>query len=181
MNTPESGSIRELARRWGKDEKSVRKAKAAGKLAGFLAKRGKREIVTDLAGALAALRAGQSDSIAGTNADTSAIADQQPTGSVISAMTLVEAQRIATLERSRKLRMENDLREGSLVEIGKAARLAFEAQRTIRESLLNIPARLAAELAAETDAARVHIRLDGALREALMSAADGIAAVAVNE
>ena len=84
---------------------------------------------------------------------------------------------MATLERGRKLRLENDLKDGRLVEVSQAAREAFEAARTIREAMLNIPARVSAELAAESDAARVYSKLDAALREALNSTADRLMAV----
>lgn len=90
--------------------------------------------------------------------------------------SLVDAQREATQERARKLRLENNLREGQLVEAGAAAREAYEFARTLREAILNVPARVAAELAVETDASRVHIRLDAALREALQSTATDVAA-----
>jgi hypothetical protein len=86
--------------------------------------------------------------------------------------SLVDAQRLAMLERARKLKLENDLREGQLVEVAVAAKQGFEFSRTIRESILNLPARLSAELAAESDADRVYRRLDAALREALEATAD---------
>ena len=89
----------------------------------------------------------------------------------VSGSSLVEAQTIAMFERARKLRLENDLREGQLLEVGRASREAFEFARVLRESILNIPARLSAELAGESDAARVFTLLDGALREALQSTA----------
>jgi hypothetical protein len=85
--------------------------------------------------------------------------------------SLVAAQTQAMLERVRKLRMENNLREGTLVEVEQARREAFDFARSLRENVLNIPARLAAELAAETDTARVFARLEGALREALEATA----------
>lgn len=84
-------------------------------------------------------------------------------------MTLVEAQKETHIQRARMLRMENDLREGTLVEGAQAAKAAFEFARTVREAVLNVPARIAAELAAESDASRVHVRLEAALREALVS------------
>jgi hypothetical protein len=84
---------------------------------------------------------------------------------------LVDAQRIAMYERARKLRLENDEREGKLLDVSKASREAFEFARILREAVLNVPARLAAELAAESDATRLHIRLDRALREALETTA----------
>jgi len=85
--------------------------------------------------------------------------------------TLVQAQTEAALQRGRQLRMENDLQAGLLVEADTAASEAFEFARTLRENILNIPARLAAELAAESDAGIVHRRLEDALREALESTA----------
>jgi hypothetical protein len=41
---------------------------------------------------------------------------------------------------------------------------------------LNIPARVAAELAAESDPGKVHMRLDAAIREALNATADALLA-----
>jgi hypothetical protein len=93
---------------------------------------------------------------------------------------LVDAQRIAMYERARKLRLENDEREGKLLDVSKASREAFEFARILREAVLNVPARLAAELAAESDATRLHIRLDRALREALETTASTLEK-AVNE
>jgi hypothetical protein len=91
---------------------------------------------------------------------------------VIGANTLVAAQRSATLERSRKLKIENDRAEGTLVRVVDATREAFESGRTIRKALMNIPARISAELAAEPDAGRVYSKLEAALREALVTLAD---------
>lgn len=111
-------------------------------------------------------------------ADTPDVETPPVESSVISAKTLIEAQRLATLERAKKLRLENDLTRGRLVEVGKVAKEAFEAQRTLREAILNIPSRLSAELAAESDAARVYLRLEAALREALNETADTLLATA---
>jgi len=103
-------------------------------------------------------------------------ADAEPSAGT--APTLVAAQTEAVLERGRKLRLENNLREGMLVEADQAAREAFEFARVIREAVLNIPARISAELAAETDGARVYSRLDAALRAALESTAATLEAAA---
>jgi hypothetical protein len=88
--------------------------------------------------------------------------------------TLNGAQRLVTLERARKLRLENEIKRGRLVDVSTAAKEAFEAERIIRESILNLPARLSGELAAETDAGRVYAKLDAALRQALNDAADAL-------
>jgi len=100
----------------------------------------------------------------------------QARGEVIPADTLIEAQRRATVERERKLRIENDVLEGRLVDRAQVDKVNFEAERVIRENMLNIPSRLAGELAAESDAARVQIRLDAAIRQALNLAADNLEA-----
>jgi hypothetical protein len=106
--------------------------------------------------------------------------DDYPTGEFVSAATLVEAQRLATNERARKLKLDNDTRQGRLIPVEKVAKEAFEAERIIRETLLNLPARLASELAAEfgADSNKVYVRLDRALREALNTSADALLAVA---
>ncbi len=87
-------------------------------------------------------------------------------------VTLVDATRLAMLERARKLRIANDQAEGRLIELAAADRQAFAFARAIRENIQNVPARNAAELAAEPDAARVYSRLDAVLREALTATAE---------
>lgn len=86
-------------------------------------------------------------------------------------VTLVEAQRLAMLERGRRLKLDNDLKEGLLIEAERASREAFEFARVLREAILNVPGRIAAELAGETDAARIHVLLETALRSALETTA----------
>jgi hypothetical protein len=99
--------------------------------------------------------------------------------------TLIDAQTQANLERARKLRLENDVTESRLMPIERVKKEGFEAQRIIRESILNLPVRVAGEIAAETDPARVQLRLEELLHEALNAAADGLMAdealLAVNE
>lgn len=85
--------------------------------------------------------------------------------------TLAEAQRTAVLERARKLKLENDLFEGSLVKMDQVLRESFTFSRAVRENVLNVPPRLAAAIAAESDATRVHLELDRALRQALEATA----------
>lgn len=70
-------------------------------------------------------------------------------------------------EKLRKLRMENDLRAGQLIEAKAAERAAFTSARVVRDNILNIPARIAAELASLTDPGQVMTLLDKELRQAL--------------
>jgi hypothetical protein len=89
--------------------------------------------------------------------------------------SLSDAQRRATLERARSYRLANQQKQGKLYDRAVAKREAFECARTIRDSMLNLPDRLAAELAAETDPARVYARLEAEIRKALAVLAEALA------
>lgn len=90
--------------------------------------------------------------------------------------TLASAQRTVAVERARSLQLTNEQRSGRLIPAALAIRQAFDAARMLREAILNLPARLAGELAAETDADRVYGRLDAELRLALEATATKIQA-----
>lgn len=63
---------------------------------------------------------------------------------------------------------------GQRVPIDEVKKEAFSLARRVRESLMNIPDRVAAELAGETDATRIHLRLSDELQMALTElASDG--------
>lgn len=85
----------------------------------------------------------------------------------LTADTLAEAQMLAALELARQRRLANQLREEQLVPAAAVKKLRFEAERALRENLLNIPARIAGSLAAESDVSQVYLLLDEAIREAL--------------
>lgn len=160
----ERTSLRGFAKRVGVTENAVRKAIASGRLSQSIGREKNRPFVRDAELA---------------EAEWSANSQPQPDKTkVISHDTLVEAQRSATLERARKLKLDNDLKDGRLIEVATVKREWFELARTIRKAIQNIPARLSAELAAEPDAGRVYSKLDAALRDALNVLADEVAAVA---
>ena len=83
--------------------------------------------------------------------------------------TLTYAEARAQHERfkSRLAELEVATIEGKLVNADKVKREAFRAARQVRDSLLNLPDRLAAELAAETNQFKVHQRLVKEIRRAL--------------
>jgi phage terminase Nu1 subunit (DNA packaging protein) len=87
-------------------------------------------------------------------------------------LTLVEASTRVAIQREKKLRLENRRTRGSLLHRAVVQREQFESARAVRDALLNIPDRLASELAAESDATAVHARLDAELRECLESVAE---------
>ena len=90
-------------------------------------------------------------------------------------VTLSEARRLLTLERQKALEIANAVKLGELVSVVLVERDHFEAMRTVRDSMLNIPDRVAAELAAESSSTEVHARLDAEIRQALASTAKRLA------
>lgn len=80
---------------------------------------------------------------------------------------LVDVQVKVATERARVLRLEADLKAGKLLDAEEVKRDVFEAARVTRDNVMNVPDRVAAELAAESDPARVHARLGDELEKAL--------------
>src|SRR3990167_4848169 len=189
QRTSRSGvSLREFGRRIGVSGTAVRKAIKAGRLVKSLGKSPTGRIIVADFEAAKIEWAHTTRTSKGVRTDPMPPGSQSPApppetstddlqgllhpGELMSASTLIEAQRLATLERARKLRMENEVAQGHLVPADVAAKEAFEAGRIIREAVLNVPARIAGELAAETDPARVQLRLEVVLREALTATAN---------
>jgi len=76
-------------------------------------------------------------------------------------------------------RIDFEKAEGKLMEVEKIKASAFKVARTVRDGLLNLPDRIAHELAHETEAAQIHKRLMDEIRtvlEALAQSNDQIAA-----
>ena len=70
-------------------------------------------------------------------------------------------------QRARLSQLECERLEGTLVVAADMEKAIFELARKTRDALLNIPARLAAILAAESDRKRVEEMLDIEMRKAL--------------
>jgi len=96
------------------------------------------------------------------------------------AVALSPQSQRALLDAARReevdLRLQ--LKRGELIEVAKVRRFSFEVSRTARDRILNVPDRLADELAATTDPRLVHLRLSAELREALTALSADIAALA---
>lgn len=69
--------------------------------------------------------------------------------------------------KARLAQLELEQREAKLVEVEAVQRESFRIARLVRDSLLNIPDRVAGELAAETNQFKVHQRLVKEIRRAL--------------
>ena len=80
--------------------------------------------------------------------------------------------RKARAERERtsadRAQLELDQLRGKLIDVDEAKRLAFTSFRSVRDAVLNVPARVAAQCAAETDALRVEQLIEDELSLALL-------------
>lgn len=66
-------------------------------------------------------------------------------------------------------KLEFEQKSGKVVNAEEVRAEAFKIARFVRDAMLNIPDRLAAELAAENDQFKVHARLTQEIRRALVS------------
>lgn len=82
-------------------------------------------------------------------------------------ITYAEARAQHERFKARLAQLELEEREGKLVEAEVVKQQAFRVARMVRDSLLNLPDRVAGELAAETNQFKVHQRLTLEIRRAL--------------
>lgn len=82
-------------------------------------------------------------------------------------MSYAEARAAHERFKARLAELEMEEREGKLIEADAAKREAFRVARQVRDALLNLPDRVAGELAAETNQFKVHQRLVAEIRRAL--------------
>ena len=96
-------------------------------------------------------------------------ADERPEITVEPGEQITYAEARAQHERfkARLAELELDTREGKLVNADDAKQVAFKVARQVRDALLNLPDRVAGELAAETNQFKVHQRLTKEIRRAL--------------
>lgn len=87
--------------------------------------------------------------------------DEPKTATFQQARTLREAY------MARLAKLEFDEKSGLLVRADAVKNEAFKVARTVRDNMLNIPDRIAAELANETNQFKVHQRLTAEIRRAL--------------
>lgn len=88
-------------------------------------------------------------------------APEQRTGTFQQARTLREAY------MARLAKLEYEEKSGKLVQADAVKNEAFKTARMVRDNLLNIPDRVAGELAAESNQFKIHQRLTLEIRRAL--------------
>lgn len=77
------------------------------------------------------------------------------------------------LEQAKRLELKNKVESGEYLPAREVEESAFNSARITRDAILNIPDRIAALLAAESDAMQVHKILTEELRRALENLAHG--------
>jgi hypothetical protein len=82
--------------------------------------------------------------------------------------TYAQSRAVRELYLARLAKIEFEERAGKLISRDEATVAAFTKARTVRDNLLNIPDRVAAMLAAETDPVRTHQILTDEIRKALI-------------
>jgi hypothetical protein len=83
----------------------------------------------------------------------------------VPSLTISKARKEKYLAESARLNFEE--RIGELVKVSEVKDASFKVARTIRNNLMALPDRLAAELAAETNQFRVHKTLTDEIRRAI--------------
>ena len=97
----------------------------------------------------------------------------QPADAPAAGLDYFRARAIRESYLARLAKIEFEEKTAKLVSRDEVQVAAFTKARTIRDNLLNIPDRLAATLAAETDADRVHQLLSAEIRQALEELSGG--------
>lgn len=88
-----------------------------------------------------------------------------------------EVERAKYLKHKAELtRLEEEEKKGLLVSLDSQRHEAYRIGRILQTNILNIPARIAQDLAIETDASIIHRKLETELRQAMQDIADIISA-----
>ncbi len=169
-------SMRSYAKYRGVSPQAVSKAVAAGRITTEVDANGERKINSEVADQQWASNSNQSRKTTPTRAEMAGVtppAQEQasiPEGETAAAAVGATYQKSKTMREgymARLAQLEYEERKGKLVSADKVKVSAFNTARIVRDSILNIPDRIAAELASETDPHKLHTKLTEALVEAL--------------
>lgn len=102
-------------------------------------------------------------------------------GDISQRTSIAAAQRIKVIWSAKRERLRYERDAGKLVDAAEVKAEAFRFARIVRDNLLNVADRLAAQIAAEQDPARVHELLDVEIRKALEGLAEAPAEQSIAE
>lgn len=111
-----------------------------------------------------------------TKLATSGAPDEAPAEAAQRGPAYAQSRAIREAYMARLAKLDFEERSGRLIEVDKVKAAAFKVARTVRDGLLNLPDRVAHELAHETDPAAVHHRLSTEIRAVLEALATPAAA-----
>lgn len=86
------------------------------------------------------------------------------------APTLLASRQIREAYQARMAKLDYDERTGKTIESEEVKEQSFKAARIVRDNMLNIPDRLAAELAGETNQFTIHKKLTDEIKKAIQDA-----------
>jgi phage terminase Nu1 subunit (DNA packaging protein) len=166
---PENISVSAFARHIGVDEAAVRKAVKTGRLERSVSRKANgRTVIVSLAAAQAEWETNRDPAKGGKSAPGSETARRGD------FPTTADVRRRLLTAQARKAESQARKMSGQLVPAAGVRRETFEVMRTIRDNLQNIPDRVAHELAAEIDPAKIHARLETEIRQALNASAEAL-------
>jgi len=103
---------------------------------------------------------------AGHKADSAAAALAEPE-KMAGSMSFANARTIKEIYDAKLKKLEHDEKQGKLISRRDVEVAAFNRFRVLRDAILNVPTRIAAQLAAETDTNLVHEIIETELRTVL--------------
>lgn len=163
----ESITLTEYAKRKGVSAEAVSKAVRVGRLSKSVVftKGGRPRVIPDIA---------DQEWIATTDPSQQRVPavppprpDPEPTGNEPKTATFQQARTLREAYMARLAKLEFEEKSGRLVAADAVKNEAFRVARIVRDNLLNIPDRVAGELANETNQFKVHQRLTQEIRRAL--------------
>lgn len=162
-------SIREYAKLRGVSHTAVQKAIRSGRLAKAIVRQDEKITIIDSELADVEWPKGMS----GQEVETRVGMDPepQPQGVTVDKVASTYQQSRAAREafNAKLAKLEFDEKSGRLVSAEEVKAEAFKRARSTRDAMLNIPDRVSAELAVETDQFKVHARLKEEILKALES------------
>ena len=98
---------------------------------------------------------------------TSGAPDEAPAEAAQRGPSYAASRAIREAYQARLAKLDYEERSGKLMDVDKVKTAAFKVARNVRDGLLNMPDRVAHELAYETDPSAVHQRLSAEIRSIL--------------
>ncbi len=167
----EAVSLSEYARRRGVSHEAVRKAVKVGRLSRSVVfgPTGKARLLPEIADVewTANTDSAQQRVPAVPPPRPPAPEPEAPARDEPKTATFQQARTLREAYMARLARLEFEEKSGQLVRADSVKNEAFKVARTVRDNMLNIPDRIAAELANETNQFKVHQRLTQEIRRAL--------------